>query len=144
MNVEPREPGLVAMLSQLSKAFHRRSTEELLGIRLKPYLALGYIRDHTGTTQQELETALFMDANGVVIVLNELEAAGYSVRKRDPGDRRRHIVELTAAGRRALDRADEAREGMEAEVLADLTPQERATLRSLVRRILDSLLQPAS
>src|SRR5438128_11249995 len=131
--------GLVSLVTQLSKALHRRSTDELLGMRLKPYMALGYIRDHPGTTQQELENALFMDANTVVLILNELEAAQFSVRRRDPQDRRRHIVELTAAGRRALERADKARESLEDEVLKDLSPDQRNTLRQLLERVLSSL-----
>jgi len=138
------EPGLVSMLSQLSKALNRRASEELLGMRLKPYMVLGYIREHPGATQQELENVLFMDANGVVILLNELEAAGHSMRRRDPQDRRRHIVELTAAGRHALERADKARESLEGEMLAGLTAEERATLRRLVHRVLETLSQPAA
>ncbi len=137
------EPGVVSLISQLNKALHRRSTEELLGMRLKPYMALGFIRDHPGATQQELESALFMDANSVVIVLNELEAANYSIRRRDPLDRRRHLVELTTAGRHALERADKARETLEDEVLAPLSAEERRTLQSLVTRVLEGMLQPA-
>src|SRR6267378_215396 len=135
------DPGLVSLLTQLQKALHRRSSEELLGMRLKPYMTLGYIREHPGTTQQELENALFMDANAVVLILNELEAAQFSIRKRDPQDRRRHIVEMTAAGRRAIERADKARESLEDEVLAPLSAEERNTLRKLVQRVLDGLLQ---
>jgi len=134
------DPGLVSLLTQLQKALHRRSSEELLGMRLKPYMALGYIRDHPGATQQELENALFMDANSVVLILNELEAAQFSIRKRDPQDRRRHIVEMTAAGRHAIERADKARESLEDEVLAPLSAEERNTLRKLVQRVLDGLL----
>ena len=137
------EVGLVTLLSQLSKALNRRTSEELLGMRLKPYMTLGYIREHPGATQQELESAMFMDANSVVLLLNELEAAGYSIRRRDPQDRRRHLVELTAAGRHALEKADKARESLEGEVLGPLTAVERATFRSLIERVLDGLLQPA-
>src|SRR6266568_5012241 len=131
--------GLVSLVTQLSKALHRRSTDELLGMRLKPYMALGYIRDHPGTTQQELENALFMDANTVVLILNELEAAQFSVRRRDPNDRRRHIVEITAAGRRALEKADKARDTLEDEVLGPLSADERKTLRRLLERVLEGL-----
>lgn len=138
------EPGLVALLTQLYKALHKRSSEELLGMRLKAYMVLGYIRDHPGATQQELETALLMDANGVVILLNELEAAGHSVRRRDPQDRRRHLVELTASGRHAVERADKARDSLEDEVMAGLSADDRATLRNLVQRVLDGLVQPAT
>jgi DNA-binding MarR family transcriptional regulator len=82
-----------------------------------------------------------MDANSVVLILNELEAAQFSIRKRDPQDRRRHIVEMTAAGRHAIERADKARESLEDEVLAPLSADERNTLRKLVQRVLDGLLQ---
>src|SRR5258708_3164333 len=133
--------GVISLLTQLSKALNRRTSEELLGMRLKSYLVLSYVRDHPGTTQQELERAMLMDANGTVILLNELEAARYSVRRRDPDDRRRHIVELTPAGRHAIERADKARETIEEDVLATLTPQERETFRNLVQRVLESLLR---
>ena len=141
---EPRsDPGFVSLLTQLYKALNRRSGEDLLGMRFKPYMVLGYVRDHPGTSQQELESALFMDANSVVLILNELEAAQFSVRRRDPNDRRRHMVEITAAGRRALDRADKAREGLEDEVLSALSGDERNSLRRLLERVLESLYSEA-
>ena len=98
MNV--KDGGFISLLTQVHKALNRRTGEELLGMRFKPYMTLGFIRDHPGITQQEIESALFMDANSVVLILNELEAAQFSVRRRDPSDRRRHIVEITAAGKR--------------------------------------------
>jgi DNA-binding MarR family transcriptional regulator len=133
--------GVITLLTQLSKALHRRTSEELLGMRLKSYLILSYVRDHPGTTQHELERAMLMDANGIVILLNELEAAHYSVRRRDPDDRRRHLVELTQAGRHAIERADKARETIEEDVLGALSPKERETFRDLVQRVLEGLLQ---
>ena len=135
------DPVFVSLLTQLYKALNRRTGEDLLGMRFKPYMTLGYIRDHPGTTQQEIETGLWMDANTVVLILNELEAAQFSVRRRDPQDRRRHIVELTAVGRRALERADKAREGLEDEILAPLSAEERKMLNKLVERVLDGMLQ---
>jgi DNA-binding MarR family transcriptional regulator len=135
------DQGLIALLMQINKALHRRTSEELLGMRLKSFLMLGYVRDRGAVSQQELETGLLMDANSVVLLLNETEAAGFSVRRRDPADRRRHMVELTAAGRTAVERAEKAREGIEDDVLSDLSPEERAALRKLLRRVLDGLLR---
>jgi len=143
MDVTKSDGGFVSLLTQVHKALNRRTGEELLGMRFKPYMVLGYIRDHPGTSQQELESALFMDANSVVLILNELEAAQFSIRRRDPADRRRHIVEITASGRRAIDRADKARDGLEDEVLRDLSADERRTLRSLLERVLESLFSEA-
>ena len=136
-----RDVGLVSLLVQLNKAIHRRSSEEMLGMRLKAYMTLGHIRDHPGTTQQELETALVMDANSVVLILNELEARQFSLRRRDPQDRRRHIVEVTPAGRRALERADKAREELEDDLCASLSADERKTLRQLAERVLETALK---
>jgi DNA-binding MarR family transcriptional regulator len=135
------DKGLIALLIQINKALHRRTSEELLGMRLKAFLLLGYVRDRGAVSQQELETGLLMDANSVVLLLNETEAAGFSVRRRDPADRRRHMVELTAAGRAAVERAEKAREGIEDDVLSDLNPDERKTLRKLLGRVLDGLLR---
>jgi DNA-binding MarR family transcriptional regulator len=133
--------GLIALLIQINKALHRRTSEELLGMRLKSFLLLGYVRDRGAVSQQELETGLLMDANSVVLLLNETEAAGFSVRRRDPADRRRHMVELTAAGRVAVEHAEKARESIEDEVLADVSPEERDALKKLLRMVLDGLLR---
>jgi len=133
--------GLVSQITQISKALHRRTGEELLGMRLKQFMLLGYVRDHTGVSQQELESALLMDANGVVLLLNELEAAGFSIRKRDANDRRRHLVELTPSGRVAVERAEKARESLEDEILADFSAEERATLKQQLDRVLESLVR---
>src|SRR3982074_1393615 len=116
MEKEP-DSGLIALITQANKALHRRTSEELLGMRLKQFLLLGYVRDRGAVSQQELETGLLMDANSVVLLLNEAAAAVVSVRKRGPADRRRHMVELTEAGRAAVERAEKAREGIEDEVL---------------------------
>jgi hypothetical protein len=40
-----------------------------------------------------------------------------------------------------MERADKARETIEEDVLATLTPTERETFRNLVQRVLESLLQ---
>jgi DNA-binding MarR family transcriptional regulator len=143
MDVKKDGAGFVSLLTQIYKALNRRTGEELLGMRFKPYMTLGYVRDHPGATQQELESALFMDANSVVLILNELEAARLSIRRRDATDRRRHIVEITESGRKALDRADRAREGLEDEILADLSVDERKTLRRLLEKVLESLYSEA-
>jgi DNA-binding MarR family transcriptional regulator len=127
----------MVLLTRLTRAIYRRSTEEALGIRLKQYITLARLRDYGDMSQQALCTSLMLDRNNCVLLLNELEAAGYVERVRDPTDRRRHVVELTATGRRALDRAEGQMETIEDEVLSALTPDERATLRNLLIRALE-------
>jgi DNA-binding MarR family transcriptional regulator len=130
-------PGAMVLLTRLAKVVYRRSDEDRLGMRLRWYVALSFLNDHDGASQQALGEALCVDANNLVLLLNELEGAKYAERRRDALDRRRHLVHITAAGRRALDRAERAQEAVEDDVLAALDADERATLRDLLARALD-------
>ena len=129
-------PGSMVLTSRLAKQFYRRSDEEQLGMHLRHLVALAYVRDHEGCPQQDLAEAFCMDANNVVLLLNELEDLGYATRLRDPHDRRRHVVELTQSGRSALARSERAQASVEDEVLQALSADERETLRRLLARAL--------
>src|SRR5207248_8019219 len=96
------EPGFVALVTQLNKAIHRRSSEELLGMRLKPYMTLGYIRDHPGVAQGDLEAAMFMDANTIVLLLKEVETDRTGVRERRTEEGSRGVREVRTGGRNAM------------------------------------------
>jgi DNA-binding MarR family transcriptional regulator len=126
----------MVLLTRLAKQVYRRSDEQLLGMHLRLLAALSFVADHDGVHQQELGDALCMDANNIVLLLNELEELGYVTRMRDPADRRRHLVDLTVAGRRALTKAERAQETVEDEVLSALQPAERAILHELLQRAL--------
>jgi DNA-binding MarR family transcriptional regulator len=133
------EPGSMVLLSRLAKQFYRRSDEEQLGMQLRHLVALTYVRDHDACPQQDLADAFCMDANNVVLLLNELEQLGYATRLRDPQDRRRHLVQLTGEGAAALARSERAQAAIEDEVLEALEPEERRTLRQLLARALHSV-----
>jgi MarR family transcriptional regulator, temperature-dependent positive regulator of motility len=130
--------GSMNLLSRLSRVVYSRATEQLLGMRLKQFITLDYLRGQGGVvTQQGLGQTLHLDANNCVILLNDLESDGYVERRRDPTDRRRHIVEMTAAGRRALEAAEVKLETVEDDVLGNLDGGERAALRDLLAKALE-------
>jgi DNA-binding MarR family transcriptional regulator len=131
-----RPPGSLALLTRLAKMVYRRSSEEELGMTVRHFVSLSYLRDHPSAPQQELGDVFCIDASNLVLLLNELEAAELAERRRDPGDRRRHLVRLTPSGEEALRRAEEAQEHVEAEILQALSIDERATLRRLLARAL--------
>jgi|HubBroStandDraft_6_1064221.scaffolds.fasta_scaffold174221_2 DNA-binding MarR family transcriptional regulator len=135
--------GSIVLLTRLAKIVYRRSTEQLLGMRLRHYITLSYLRDQAGVPQQQMCEMLSIDANNLVLLLNSLEQAGHVRRSRDPDDRRRHLVELTPAGRRALERAERAQETIEDELLAPLSREERTTLHALLSRALAAANHPA-
>jgi DNA-binding MarR family transcriptional regulator len=143
MEVAPG-PGSMVLLTRLSRVVYQRATEKVLGMRLKMYSSLNYLREHEGLSQQAMAEALHMDANSCVLLLNDLEAAGLAERRRDPHDRRRHTVALNPAGRRALERAERALESVEDDVLGALDAEERAMLRRLLARALEGTPRPAA
>jgi DNA-binding MarR family transcriptional regulator len=135
MTPEP-SPGSLVLLTRLSRLVYRRATEDVLGMRLKQFVALNYLHHMPGVGQRQLGDLLMLDANNCVLLLNDIEAAGWAERRRDPDDRRRHIVEITDSGREALFRAEIALDGLEDEVLGALSPDERDTLRDLLGRVM--------
>jgi DNA-binding MarR family transcriptional regulator len=124
------------LLSRLAKQVYRRNNEEQVGMQLRHLMSLSYVSDHDGCPQQDLADAFCMDANNVVLLLNELEQLGYATRQRDPSDRRRHLVHITPAGREALIATVPGQLAIEDEVLAALDPDERRTLCDLLTRAL--------
>jgi DNA-binding MarR family transcriptional regulator len=130
-------PGTITLLTRLSKLVYRHTPESQLGMRLKHFMVLGFLAEREAIPQQELGDICGVDANNLVLMLNELEAVGFVARRRDPEDRRRHIVELTDTGRTAFRRGEQAREAVEDEVLGALSAHERETLRRLLAKALD-------
>jgi DNA-binding MarR family transcriptional regulator len=124
--------GSIVLLTRLARVVYRRSTVDLVGISLKELAALAYLRDHPVASQQALSDALCVDANNCVLLLNELERSEFVERRRDPIDRRRHLVVLTAAGKIALERAERAQESVEDDVLGALSHDERVMLQRLL------------
>jgi DNA-binding MarR family transcriptional regulator len=137
MQEEPAT-GTIGLMMRLMRIVHRQANAETIGMRLKPFVALTHLRDLGGTaSQQSLSDSLAMDANSVVLLLNELESDGFIERRRDPADRRRHVVVMTAAGERALPATERRLESLEDRMLPGLSADERATLRSLLGRAVE-------
>jgi MarR family transcriptional regulator, temperature-dependent positive regulator of motility len=120
-------PGTVVMLLRLAKTAHKRSTEELLGIKLRQLMLLAPRPSSSSSASPCGSTP-----NNCVLLLNELEELGYVERRRDPTDRRRHVVDITDERRLALERGERAQESLGDEILAGLSDEERTTLRSLL------------
>jgi DNA-binding MarR family transcriptional regulator len=127
----------ISLITQLGRVIYRRATEDVIGMRLKQLIALDHLRDNRSCLQQSLGQILMLDANNCVLLLNDLDEAGYLERRRDPKDRRRHIVEITPAGLRALEDAEAKLEALEDDVLVNLDAADRAQLHGLLNKALD-------
>jgi DNA-binding MarR family transcriptional regulator len=131
--------GSISLITQLGRVIYRRATEDVIGMRLKQLIALDHLRDQESCLQQGLGQMLMLDANNCVLLLNDLDEHGYVERRRDPADRRRHIVEITPAGLRALELAEAKLETLEDEVLGSLDGGERSQLHGLLAKALDGV-----
>src|ERR1700749_3383040 len=116
MSSSSDEIGTMVALTRLSRAVYRAASEDILGMKMKAYAALSQVRNGP-LPQQQLCIAMHLDPNNCVLLLNEMEAAGHIRRVRDPAERRRHIVEITGEGRKALAASDAALNTVEDQVL---------------------------
>jgi len=123
------------LLTRLSRVVYRRAVPELIGIRIKEFVALVYLRESGKAAQQKLAETMMMDANNCVILLNGLEEDGLIERNRDPLDRRRHIVEITSRGLATIDSINNVVGAVERELFADLDAGELELLRELLNRV---------
>ena len=85
-------------------------------------------------TQQALAETLSLDPSNVVGLLNDLEERRLITRRRDPEDRRRHIVEVSSLGEEELELANARLSCVENELLSALNDEERSTLYDLLVR----------
>jgi DNA-binding MarR family transcriptional regulator len=134
--------GTIVLVTRLARAVFLRSSVDLVGMNLRNMVVLAYLRDHPSVSQQAMTEDLSMDSNTGVLVLNDLEDLEYAERRRDPADRRRHMVNITPAGLDALERAEVAQGSIEDEILAGLSAVERAELRRLLLKSLEEYEGP--
>jgi DNA-binding MarR family transcriptional regulator len=80
-----------------------------------------------------------LDASTVSRHLRVLEEAGYVSRRPDPADARAALIAVTRAGRDLVTQAIAERTATFAAATAHWSPQDRATLTRLVRRLADDL-----
>jgi len=127
---------LLPLLEHLARV-SRRAAETLMlpgGLRPRHLIALKLLSEQGPSGQQGLAEALSLDPSNVVGLLNELEERGLVTRRRDPSDRRRHIVELSAQGEDELGLAYARCGCIEDDLFSALSLEERSTLYSLLVR----------
>ena len=127
----------LALVTMLSKSVYSAVADrDGSSFKIKQVVALSYLRELGAVGQKYLGAVLCLDANNTVLLLNDLERDGLIVRKRDPEDRRRHVVELTETGMNVLREAELGMSEIEESLLAALDEDQRKQLRTLLRQAL--------
>src|SRR4051794_21873430 len=99
------------------------------------YGVLALLREGPTLTQGKIADALGIDPSQLVGELDKLEANGFIARQRDPLDRRRHTVAITAKGEKELVKLRAAVRRIEDEYLAPLDAKARKRLHELLLRV---------
>ena len=125
------------LLKRLGFAAKDQAMEAYKRSGLHPYhhAVLAVLDEGSRETQGAIADALGYDRGQLVGLLDELEDRGLVERRRDPADRRRHIVRLTPAGKRALAKLRALARQLDDEFLASLDENERAQLHALLLRL---------
>ena len=122
------------LLKRLGFAAKARSMDEYEQTGLGPYhhAILVLLDEGVPETQAAIADSLGYDRGTLVGLLDELEEHGLIERKRDPDDRRRHVVRLTADGARTLSKLRALSKRVEDEFLAPLDAEQREALHGLL------------
>lgn len=106
-------------------------------MRFPHFAVLACLDEFGPASQREISDRLRLDQGDLVAFVDWLEEVGFVKRRRDPRDRRRYEVNVTAAGRRALHTRARAADRLNAELFAALDLDERMQLRDLLLRALE-------
>ena len=103
------------------------------------WLVLLSLKSRPTANQRELAAAVGIQDATLTHHLNGMEADGLLTRRRDPANRRVHVVELTEAGDAAFHRLRTVAQHYDTRLRTGLSDAELDTLRTLLGRLRDNV-----
>jgi DNA-binding MarR family transcriptional regulator len=135
---QPLVDDLGFLLSRASGQVVRATNAALVehGLRVRQYSVLVLACETAdGLSQRELAAVLGLDPSQVVLLVDELAAAGLVERQAPEADRRTRLVVATEEGRRVREAAGQAADVAVETPLSLLGDAERERLRDMLTRI---------
>lgn len=134
----------IEMAGHLIRRLHQQSTQvfqaqtQAAGFDMTSvqFAALDAIAQQPGIDQAGLAATIGFDRATIGGVLDRLESKGLVKRSVSAQDRRARQLQPTPEGRRLLKACRPVVEALQADILAPLTPQERATFLALAHKAL--------
>ncbi|MBL8743284.1 MAG: winged helix-turn-helix transcriptional regulator [Myxococcales bacterium] len=143
----PLDPvlGFVADLWAVNHATERTSKrmEAVIGVTAQQRVLIRIVGRHPGISPGQLATTLSLDAGTISAAIRRLEARGLFERRRDPRDKRRVALGLTAAGRKLDVPSAGTVESAVALIIDSTPPEELAHVGAFLRRLQASLDEAA-
>jgi MarR family transcriptional regulator for hemolysin len=135
-----REP-LGLYLTRVSRTVSRGFDDALTeaGGSLPVWVVLISLKSGQIASQRELAGAVGIQGATLSHHLNAMESAGLVTRRRDPRNRRLHLVELTPEGDALFARLREAAFAFDQRLRAGLTEQDVDRLEALLARLRDNV-----
>jgi len=134
------------LLNQASHVLATEMTAALAALDVTPRDVCALRTAATASfTQIELARAVGVDKTTMVVMLDELEAAGLAERRPSSTDRRARIVQVTGKGKRKLASAQRVVDRVQADVLATLGDGSGEPLMAALGRLVgDRLSEPVA
>jgi DNA-binding MarR family transcriptional regulator len=142
--MESHDPATRAILDALRHVFQEMrsfsvESEARVGLTAAQLFALRVLARNAPLTVNELAAGTFTHQSSVSVVARRLVEKRLVRRRTSPKDRRSVLLELTAAGKRIVEKAPSALQDRLIEALAHLEPEERETLAGLLGKIVHDL-----
>jgi MarR family transcriptional regulator for hemolysin len=124
-------------LAQAAKAVSRAFGAALArgGGSVPVWLVLISLKNQPLASQRQIAAAVGIQGATLTHHLNAMEAAGWLTRRRDPGNRRVHLVELTAAGDALFLRLRDAAVAFDQQLRAGLSDDDLGQIEALLARL---------
>jgi MarR family transcriptional regulator, transcriptional regulator for hemolysin len=124
-------------LSRTARSVSRAFDDALsaAGGSLPIWLVLITLKSRQLPSQREIAEAVGIREATLTHHLNAMDAQGLITRRRDPANRRVHVVELTDKGEAAFLRMREAASGFDRQLRTGISEDDLATLEDLLGRL---------
>ena len=135
--MRPAQPPIGLQLTRAARSIGRAFDDAMAaaGGTLPTWLVLLAMKSHKAGSQRELAEAVGVREATLTHHLNALETAGLITRRRDPANRRIHVVELTRAGDELFSRLRAVASTFDQRLRRDLSDEDVACLRDLLDRL---------
>ena len=132
--VMPRTDELAEAIFKMSMRMWRRAAKAISDLTESEFLALDCLASKSGTVGEVITSVQVLPAQMSRIV-KRLEQAGYVTSDLNPDDKRKVDLSITSKGKKAHQQFRKAKIAPIVEALGRLTPVERESFMSLVRRM---------
>jgi MarR family transcriptional regulator, transcriptional regulator for hemolysin len=135
------EESIGAWLTLATQTYHRAVSDELAphGITYRQSMVLGWLALEGDLSQTELAARMMVEPPTLVGILDRMERDGWITRHSCPGDRRKKIIRANPAAEPVWDKIVDCALRVRQRAIEGLSQEELAALKSLLRRVQQSL-----